>query len=414
MLAPLQQALHQPSTLAPHLHQPSVVLSLEPFNLLSPETTLAPINAASEPWVRSLVWTDFRVAVALFVVAPFALLAASVVARVPRTPDDRSTSAETVLRLMTSYWQASSLLLLTVALNIQEANFGVFCGLAAQFMIVVSLWWWSDLNDELDDAPLSRAFRAWRLPTSVAAAGGVVVQLPFQGCVGAPSLAGDAFCAPWLEPPKFAAGLVGLEPSPALGAVADIGCLLYFAVLSYYATVLLPTVGRSGRAARPKLMDLTPIGAWRALGFISDDSLTPTTAPPAVGPAEGSAPLDRFRSLMGTLYGIAGIAHAADLAGPSTLLTAAGAPPFQDLSPAAQALAVVWCLAGPLAYLTSRRGGRAADAGLVAYGLVEVLGAALVSTNADAAELAALPNALAVQGVVAASWIYSSVQRDNS
>ena len=145
-MSPLQ-ALQQPS---------SLTLSLEPLNLLSPETTLAPLNAASEPFVRSLVWTDFRVAVALFVVAPFALLAASVVARVPRTPDDRSKSAETVLRLMTSYWQASSLLLLTVALNIQEANLGVFCGLAAQAMIVVSLWWWSDLNEELDDdAPLS-------------------------------------------------------------------------------------------------------------------------------------------------------------------------------------------------------------------------------------------------------------------
>jgi len=415
MLAPLQQPASMASGL--HLHQPSsLTLSLEPLNLLSPETTLAPLNAASEPWVRSLVWTDFRVAVALFVVLPFGLLAASVAARVPRTPDDRSPSAETVLRLMTSYWQASSLLLLTVALNVQEANFGVFAGLAAQAMIVVSLWWWSDLNRELDDAPLSRAFRAWRLPTSAAAAGGVLVQLPFQGCVGAESLAGDAFCAPWLEPPKFAAGLVGLEPSPALGAVADIGCLLYFAVLSYYATVLLPTVGRSGRAARPTLMNFTPIGAWRALGFLSeaDDALAPTAPPPAVDSAD-SAPLDRFRTLMGTLYGVAGIAHAADcLAGPSALLTAAGAPPFRELSPPAQALAVIWCAAGPLAYLTSRRGGRAADAGLVAYGVVEVLGAALASTNVDAAELAALPNALAVQGVVAASWIYSSTQTDKS
>ena len=118
---------------------------------------------------------------------------------------------------------------------------------------------------------------------------------------------------------------------------------------------------------------------------------------------------------MGTLYGVAGMAHAADcLAGPSTLLTAAGAPPFQDLPPPAQALAAVWCLAGPVAYVASRRGGRFADAGLVAYGVVEVLGAALISANVDAAELAALPNALAVQGVVAASWIYSSMQRDKS
>ena len=169
--------------------------------------------------------------------------------------------------------------------------------------------------------------------------------------------------------------------------------------------MLLPAVGRSGRAARPKLMDLTPIGAWRALGFI-DDALAPTVGTVV---AEGSPPLDRFRSLMGTLYGIAGLAHAADLAGPSALLTAAGAPPFQDLPPSAQALAAAWCLVGPVAYAASRRGGRAADAGLVAYGVVEVLGAALISANVDAAELAALPNALAVQGVVAASWVYSSM-----
>ena len=100
------------------------------------------------------------------------------------------------------------------------------------------------------------------------------------------------------------------------------------------------------------------------------------------------------------------MAHAADcLAGPSALLTAAGAPPFQELVPPAQALALSWCLAGPVAYVASRRGGHAADAGLVAYGVVEVLGAAFTD---------ALPNALAVQGVVAASWIYSSLQTDKS
>ena len=160
-------------------------------------------------------------------------------------------------------------------------------------------------------------------------------------------------------------------------------------------------------------MNFTPIGAWRALGFISDDAIAPPAPPPAVG--EGSAPLDRFRTLMGTCYGVAGLAHAADLLiGPSALLTAAGAPPFRDLPPPAQALAGMWCLAGPVAYVASRRGGRVADAGLVAYGVVEVLGAALISANVDAAELAALPNAVAVQGVVAASWIYSSTQTDKS
>ena len=425
MLAQLAQQAQQPTSMALHLHQPStLLLSLQP-SLLSPETTLAPL---SEPWVQALVWDDFRIAVAFFVVAPLALLAASVAARVPPAAgalDERSDSAETVLRLMTSYWQASSLLLLTVLLDIQEVKFCVVAGLAAQAMIFVSLWWWEDLNEELDDAPLSRAFQAWRLPASVAAAGGVLVQLPFQRCVGVSTLAGDAFCAPWLEPPKFAAGLVGLGPSPALGAVADAGCLLYFAVLAYYVTVLLPTVGRSGRAARPELMNFAPIGAWRTLGFISpqleltSDNALASEVPPDVPPEE--PPLDKFRSLMGALYGVAGVAHAADLfAGPSALFAAAGAPPFQALPPPAQALAIVWCATGPLAYVTSRRGGRVADAGLVAYGVVEVLGAALIATNVDASALppdaiGALPNALAVQGVVAASWVYSArVPADDS
>ena len=62
---------------------------------------------------------------------------------------------------------------------------------------------------------------------------------------------------------------------------------------------------------------------------------------------------------MGTLYGIAGLAHAADcLRARRRCLTAAGAPPFEDLPPPAQALAGMWCLAGPVAYAASRRGGR--------------------------------------------------------
>ena len=51
-----------------------------PALLLSPEAVLPPLNVATEPWVRSLVWTDFRAAVALFVAAPLALLGWAVAA----------------------------------------------------------------------------------------------------------------------------------------------------------------------------------------------------------------------------------------------------------------------------------------------------------------------------------------------
>ena len=113
--------------------------------------------------------------------------------------------------------------------------------------------------------------------------------------------------------------------------------------------------------------------------------------------------LDQFRELMGTLYGVAGALHALDLAGPSTLLQLAGAPVFADLPVPGQALAVVWCAAGPVAYLCAKVGGSTADAGLVTYGAVEVLCAALAGASGGGeAQLAALPNAVAVQVVVAA------------
>jgi len=269
------------------------------WNILwSPETVVAPLNAASESWVRSLVWLDFKVAVAFFVVAPLILLAWAVVARIPPNNEPQKSvdsnvrvdvtslvvsppMAETILRYMTSYWQASSLLLLTLTLDIQEETVCVVVGLLAQLMIVVSLWWWEDLNAELllddstshsnNDTSITNVFLAWRNVATLAACTGVIIQVPFQTCIGASSLVESSWCAPWLEPPKFAAGLVGIEASPALELLTLGGCALYGIVLIYYVVVLLPSVGRSGRAARPEAMNVaTPIGIWQRMGFLED------------------------------------------------------------------------------------------------------------------------------------------------
>ena len=121
MLPALQPTLELAQSIDVNLLSPTLALA-SGIDLLSPEKTLAPLNAATEPWVRAVVWTDFRVAVALFVAAPFALLAASVVAC--RPGGGRSKGDEAALRYMTSYWQASSLLLITVLFNIEAAPIG--------------------------------------------------------------------------------------------------------------------------------------------------------------------------------------------------------------------------------------------------------------------------------------------------
>jgi len=271
--------------------------------LWNPESVVTPLNAASEPWIRSLVWVDFKVAVAFFVVAPLLLLFWAVVTRIPpnsnnnnnndQNPSNDTTNstaaAETVLRYMTSYWQASSLLLLTLTLDVQEKTVCVVAGLLAQAMIVVSLWWWEDLNEELvlfvdsnkknDDSSSSNnssigsAFILWRNVATLAASAGVIIQVPFQTCVSSDSLVESAYCAPWLEPPQFASSLIGVAASPTLELLTWSGCALYAFVLTYYVVVLIPSVGRQGRAARPEIMNVvTPIGVWQRMGFLDGES----------------------------------------------------------------------------------------------------------------------------------------------
>jgi len=128
---------------------------------------------------------------------------------------------------------------------------------------------------------------------------------------------------------------------------------------------------------------------------------------------DAKSPINKFRKLMGTLYLAAGVAHAADcLLGNSELLMTVGCDPFYQLPAEGQALVLTWCGVGPIAFAASRMGGRVADAGLVLYGAVEVLCAALVASasfgNSGTTKIDPFANAVGAQAIIAASWLYSS------
>ncbi|KAJ1452995.1 hypothetical protein M885DRAFT_466834 [Pelagophyceae sp. CCMP2097] len=118
--------------------------------------------------------------------------------------------------------------------------------------------------------------------------------------------------------------------------------------------------------------------------------------------------IDKFRELMGGLYGVAGLAHLYDLTlGPSALFAAADAPGFYALPFEGQACAIAWCAAGPAAWILSRdvsRGTRA-DAGLVIYGAVEIVGAGLLASIYGSPD--AIWDAVLVQAVIRLAWLYS-------
>ena len=103
-----------------HLRQPSsLTLSLEPLNLLSPETTLAINRRQRAIWkIRAGLDGLSRRGRALCCCAVRAA-GGQRGGTVPRTPDAIDICRDGPAA-HDEYWQASSLLLLTVALNIQK------------------------------------------------------------------------------------------------------------------------------------------------------------------------------------------------------------------------------------------------------------------------------------------------------
>lgn len=147
--------------------------------------------------------------------------------------------------------------------------------------------------------------------------------------------------------------------------------------------------------------------------------------------------LNKFRKLMGTLYGIAGLAHFVDCyVGPSALLASAGLEPYTDLSYGGKVCVFLWCAVGPLAFLLSRLENEGsdngennninpADLGIIIYGAVEV-GCSILASLPDVGDSkvplhqivehvrtsSIILNTLAVQMVVALSWLYSANENE--
>lgn len=120
---------------------------------------------------------------------------------------------------------------------------------------------------------------------------------------------------------------------------------------------------------------------------------------------------------MGTLYGLAGVLHFGDcVLGTSQLFANLGWPSFYELPTEGQLLTLFWCAMGPITYVLSLVG--LGDIGLVSYGLVEVSLATLANEQFALPEETAnaawgldppVANAVLVQAIILASWIYSSL-----
>jgi Protein of unknown function (DUF3177) len=196
------------------------------------------------PWISSLVWTDYRLAVLLTVLVPLVMLAASFIQQ-----------NEPIMRLMVIYWRVASLLAISAYLLIAAMPVGFVTGWIARLLIPITLWFWVDINESLQDqqsSPLKFSLLSWRWAVSAYCLIGAIAQLPVLRCAFLPNVAllnpsSEPLCYLWMQPTwGFKDMFHPTTTAWFLGGVGLVGLGVY---VVYLGVFLFTKLGKHKRSA---------------------------------------------------------------------------------------------------------------------------------------------------------------------
>jgi len=200
----------------------------------------------SETLVRTLIWLDVRLGLLFAVGLPLVLLVWASVRR-----------EGALQRLLGLYWKVASLLFIAVLLHVGNQAVAYPLVVLAQLLIPITLWFWVDLNEELQDLPPWRALpltlRIWRWSLTVQSLAAAALASTALGCLGGQALLNTARCAIWRQPPQMLNAwtdrgldfVIGGDWNPTMSAFAGYLALLGYAVgLLQWLLVRLPKQGR--------------------------------------------------------------------------------------------------------------------------------------------------------------------------
>lgn len=190
-------------------------------------------------WFRPYVWMDYRLALLFTLIIPLILLIWAFVQK-----------GDSIQRLLMIYWRVASLSAITVYLMIGGLPVSFISGLIARILIPISLWFWVDINDEIEYQPksiLKFIFTSWRWAMTIYSLLGVIGFVPFLTCAFSESALKTPYCSVWLEVPLMFKDYFHNNSKPAfLGFLGIVGLVIYVIYLSYFVLVKL---GKKGRTA---------------------------------------------------------------------------------------------------------------------------------------------------------------------
>ncbi|WP_434688314.1 DUF3177 family protein [Pseudanabaena minima] len=186
--------------------------------------------------IRQLVWLDYRLALLFLVFIPFGLLVWAL----------RSDS-EAIKRSLLLYWRVASLVLITIYLAIGSLGISYISGILAAILIVLALWFWQDLNEDIEASrkSLTPIYLGWRWATTIYCSLSAVFRLLFANCAFMNAEQLSDICKIWFEPPlSFSTTFHNGVPVENLAFAGAVGGIVYILYLSVFLAFSLPKTGR--------------------------------------------------------------------------------------------------------------------------------------------------------------------------
>ena len=145
----------------------------------------------TEPQFQILVWLSYRIAATFAFGLPLFLLIWA-----------KRSNLSSIDRLLSIYWKVSSLYAINLLFLSSESQFGQLISLIAPILMVVSIWFWFDLNEEIDEMPIYKPIaittRIWRWTLTFWSLLNTGLHLFSWRCLNSIN---ENFCGTWTEIP---------------------------------------------------------------------------------------------------------------------------------------------------------------------------------------------------------------------
>ncbi len=187
--------------------------------------------------IKGLVWLDYKLFVFLFLIVPVVLSIWGIKTQIP-----------SIQRLLLIFWRVASLLAIAIYLFIPVWQLGYLAWFLGHIFVVISLWFWVDINDEIRDLPKSNLkvfVTAWRWAVSLFSTISAIAFIPFLRCAFVADAVQDSACLLWLEAPwQYKSWFHPNATTGFLGFLGMVGLIIYVIYFLYFLAFRLIKQGR--------------------------------------------------------------------------------------------------------------------------------------------------------------------------